>query len=180
MESFMSSRFTIVEAPPKDPGHCWITKTSVGPFIDTGIDLSVAKIDRGRIYISFDALREMAQTAGLFDESPPVSVELRKREWYEQGYNDAVKEFSGDAVNRFIEHVSRNSVGVAGNAAMVESRSHLASVGAAVSGFEEPTAGTSEGNQDVGGFEFESASVGSVERSSGVSTNSSDDDEYRL
>ena len=176
----MSSRFSLTEGPAQQPGHCWITRTSIGPFIDTGVDVSVGKIDRGRIYISIDALREMAQVANLFNEERPISAELLRKEWFDKGYRQAMEEMSNDAVSRFIEHTVRNSVGIAGNATMVESASHLASVGAAVPGFEESTAGTSESNQDVSGPELEGASVGSVERSSGVSTNSSDDDEYRL
>jgi hypothetical protein len=180
MENFMSSRFNVVNAPAQQPGHCWITRTAVGPFVDTGVDVSVGKIDRGRMYISIDALREMAQVAGLFDEKQPVSVELRQKEWFDKGYQKAMEEMSNDAVNRFIEHTVRNSVGIAGNAAMVESTNHLASVGAAIPGFEESTAGTPESVEGDGGLEREGASVGSVERPVGVSTNSSDDDQYRL
>jgi hypothetical protein len=176
----MTSRFTVVTAPPQQPGHCWITHTSVGPFVDTGVDVSVGKIDRGRMYISVDILREMAQVAGLFDEKTPVGVELRQKEWFDKGYQQAMEEVSNDAVSRFIEHASRNLVGVTGNTAMVESASNHSSAGAAVPSVEGAAAGTSEGVEDDGGFELEGASVGSVERSVGVSTNSSDDDQYRL
>ena len=176
----MTSRFNLVQAPAREPGHCWITKTAIGPFVDTGIDLSLDKIDRGRIYISVDALREMAQIAGLFDEKEPVTVELKRKQWYDQGYNDAMKEISNDAVDRFIGHISRNTVGLVGNTAMVEQSSNLASFGAAVSSAEEPAAGTSESTEAYGGSQLEGTSVGSRKRSSGVSTNSSDDAQYRL
>lgn len=176
----MSSRFNVVQAPSREPGHCWITKTAIGPFVDTGIDLSLDKIDRGRIYISVDALREMAQIAGLFGEKEPVTVELKRKQWYDQGYNDAMKEMSSDAVDRFIGHISRNTVGLIGNTAMVEQSSNLASFGAAVSSAEEPTAGTPESVEDTGGPELESASVSGSKRSAGVPTNSSDDAQYRL
>jgi hypothetical protein len=75
------TRFFLTDAPSISPGVCWITKTGVGPFIDTGIDLSKNVVDRGRMYISVDALREMAQVAGLFGETAPVSVELKKKEF---------------------------------------------------------------------------------------------------
>jgi hypothetical protein len=176
----MTSRFTVVQAPPQQPGHCWITHTSIGPFVDTGVDVSVGKIDRGRMYISIDTLREMAQVAGLFDEETPVSVELRKKEWFDKGYQQAMEEISNDAVSRFIEHASRNLVGVTGNTAMVEPANSFASAGAAVPNLEDATAGTPEGVEDDGGSELEGASVGSVKRSSSVSTNSSDDSRYRL
>jgi hypothetical protein len=176
----MTSRFNVVQAPPQQPGHCWITHTAVGPFVDTGVDVSVGKIDRGRMYISISVLREMAQIAGLFEEKEPASVELRKKEWFDKGYQQAMEEVSNDVVSRFIEHASRNLVGVTGNTAMVESASSFASAGAAIPSVEDSTAGTSEGVEDNGGSELESASTGSFERPVGVSTNSSDDSQYRL
>lgn len=176
----MTSRFSVVQAPPKDPGHCWITKTSVGPFIDTGVDLSLTKVDRGRIYISVDALREMAQVAGLFDEGEPKTAGLKKKQWYEQGYNDAMKEISDNAIDRFIEHIGRNSAGVASDAAVVESAGHLSTAGAAIPSPESATAGVSEVDQDADGSELESSSVGSFERPSSVPADSSDGADYRL
>lgn len=176
----MSSRFTVVNAPARQPGHCWITKTSVGPFIDTGIDLSLDRIDRGRIYLSIDVLREMAQTAGLFDEKEPVTVELKRKQWYNEGYEAAIKEMSQDVINRFTGHISHNVVGVSGNAAMVAPEGNYASFGAAIAGAEGTATGASESFEDVGGSELEGASVSSSERPVGVSTDSSDDDQYRL
>lgn len=176
----MTSRFSVVQAPPKDPGHCWITKTSVGPFIDTGVDLSLAKVDRGRIYISFDALREMAQVAGLFDEGEPKTAGLKKKQWYEQGYNDAMKEISDNAIDRFIEHIGNHSAGAASDAAVVAPAGHLSTAGAAIPGPEDSTAGAPEVDQDFGGSEWESASASSVERPASVPADSSDGAEYRL
>lgn len=176
----MTSRFSIVQAPPKDPGHCWITKTAVGPFIDTGVDLSVAKIDRGRIYLSVEVVREMAQLAGLFDEGEPKTAGLKKKQWYEQGYNDAMKEISDNAIDRFIEHIGRTSADTAGVAEPVASEGHLSTAGAAIPAASYSAAGTSEVNQDLGGPELESTSTGSVERPSSVPADSSDGFDYRL
>jgi len=176
----MTGRFNLVQAPPKDPGHCWITRTTVGPFIDTGVDLSVGKIDRGRIYLSVDAVREMAQLAGLFDEKEPASVALRKKRWYDEGYNDAMKEISGDAVNRFIEHVSRTTAGAAGDSAVVESAGHLSTAGAAIPASEDAGAGAPEVDQDVDGLELESAEPALVKGPSSVSADSSNERDYRL
>lgn len=176
----MTSRFNLVQAPPRDPGHCWITKTAVGPFIDTGIDLSVKVIDRGRMYISVDALREMAQVAGLFEETEPKTVGLRKKQWYEEGYNDAVKELSGGDVDRFIEHIVRNSVGTTGNTAMVASESHFSTAGAAVPNFEDATAGVQQVDENVDGFEQQSTESVVLEGSASLPTNPSDDGNFRL
>lgn len=176
----MSSRFQLTNAPVKTPAVCWITRSGVGPFIDTGVDVSVGQIDRGRIYLSVDAIREMAQVAGLFEEKEPATVELKKQQWYDLGYNDAIKELSGDAVNRFIEHVSRNTVGDADSATVVASAGHLSTAGAAIPGPEDFAAGKPEVNQEFGGSELEGASVGGVERPVSVSTNSGDESQYRL
>ena len=174
------SRFFLVDAPALAPGACWFTKTSDGPFIDTGYDLSKHVIDRGRVYISITALREMAQVAGLFDEKEPISVEMKKKEWYDTGYNDAIKELKTDAVNHFVERVLSDSASTAGAATLVESASHHTAAGAAVPDVADATAGTPQDGASVDEVERESASTGRVKRPARVSTNSSDDANFRL
>ena len=174
------SRFFLVDAPALAPGACWFTKTSDGPFIDTGYDLSKHVVDRGRVYISVSALREMAQVAGLFDEKEPISVEMKKKEWYDTGYNDAIKELKTDAVNNFVERVLAGPVSTAGAATLVEPTSNHTAAGAAVPDVADATAGAPEDGASVDEVERESASVGSVKRPSRVSTNSSDDANFRL
>lgn len=174
------SRFFLVDAPALAPGSCWFTKTSDGPFIDTGYDLSKHVIDRGRVYISITALREMAQVAGLFDETTPVSVEMKKKEWYDRGYNDAIKELKTDAVNHFVERVLSDSASTAGAAIHVEPTNNQTAAGAAVPDVADATAGAPQDGASVDEVERESASVGSVKRPSRVSTNSSDDANFRL
>lgn len=174
------SRFFLVDAPALAPGSCWFTKTSDGPFIDTGYDLSKHVIDRGRVYISISALREMANVAGLFDEKEPVSVEMKRKEWYDKGYNDAIKELKTDAVNHFVERVLADPANAAGAATLVESASYHTAAGAAVTDSANSDAGTPENDSSVDEVERESASTGSVKRPSRVSTNSSDDANFRL
>lgn len=85
-----NSRFKVVDTPAMMPGECWITRTSVGPFIDTGTDVPFEK--RGRVYISLDVLREMAFEAGLFEGLVPrTEVEAA----YANGQADAMKENIG-------------------------------------------------------------------------------------
>ena len=174
------SRFFLTDAPALSPGVCWITKTGKGPFVDTGIDLSKTVVDRGRMYLSVDVIREMAQLAGLFDEKKPVSVELHDKEVYDRGYNDAIKEINKDAINHFVEHVSRNTVGINGNAALVEPTITHTAAGAAVPSVEDAAAGTPQVDKDADGPKRKSASTGSVKRPSSVSTNSSDESNFRL
>lgn len=174
------SRFFLVDSPALAPGACWFTKTSDGPFIDTGYDLSKHVVDRGRVYISISALREMAQVAGLFDEKEPVSVEMKRKEWYDRGYNDAIKELKTDAVNNFVERVLVDSASTAGAATSVGAESHRTAAGAAVPDPADATAGAPQDGSSVDEVERESASTGSVKRPARVSTNSSDDANFRL
>lgn len=174
------SRFFLTDAPALAPGVCWITKSGIGPFIDTGIDLSKNVIDRGRMYISVDALREMAQIAGLFGEEQPVSVELRKKEFYDQGYKDALEEMNKDVINNFVKRVVSNSAFAAGAATPVGAESHHTVVGAAVTDSASANAGEQQDSADVGKAKRKSSSTGSVKRPVGVSTNSSDESNFRL
>ena len=176
----MTSRYSVINAPAKDPGVCYITRTSVGPFIDTGIDMSTKVIDRGRLYLAVDVIREMAQLAGLFDEAKPVSVELQEKEWYDRGYNEAIKELKNDVVNNFVERVLIDSTNTAGAAVPLAPKSNRESAGAAVPGSSDTAAGEPQDGSNVGEVERESASTDRVKRSAGVSTNSSDESNFRL
>lgn len=83
----MVSRYTLVETPALLPGEDWITKTTFGPFIDTGVDIPWER--RGRMYLSVDTIREMAFEAGLFTGLIPAE---REDEAYERGLRDGRKE----------------------------------------------------------------------------------------
>lgn len=174
------TRFFLTDAPAMSPGVCWITKSGVGPFIDTGIDLSLHVVDRGRMYISVDALREMAQIAGLFGEEQPVSVELRKKEFYDLGYNDALKEMNKDVISNFVERVVGNAASSAGAATVVAPESHHTAAGAAVADAPSTDAGEQQDGADTGKVERKSSGSRSVKRPAGVPTNSSDESNFRL
>ncbi len=174
------TRFFLTDAPALAPGVCWITKTGVGPFIDTGIDLSRNVIDRGRMYISVDALREMAQIAGLFDETAPVSVELRKKEFYDQGYKDALEEMNKDVISNFVERVISNSALASGAAIPVGAESHHTAAGAAIADSANTNAGEREDGASVSETKRKSSGTRSVKRPVSVSTNSSDESNFRL
>lgn len=64
----------IVDAPPLDPGHCIVTQTSEGPFIDTLIDYDDLPA-LGRVYIAKDAVMSMAQ---MFGATPPETAVRRE------------------------------------------------------------------------------------------------------
>jgi hypothetical protein len=124
----MSSRFSITEAPALEPAVCWITRSGQGPFIDTGVDIGRMHIERGRIYLSFDALREMARVAGILDEGKSASVELKEIEWFNKGYSEALKENYGDLLTRLADRVGPGILDVAGVAGELEKEIKMAKI----------------------------------------------------
>lgn len=80
------SPYTLVQSPTLAPGDDYITRSLKGPFIDTGLQIKPGQARHGRVYLSIDTVREMAQILGLFDEEKPVEehecvkcVELEQR-----------------------------------------------------------------------------------------------------
>jgi hypothetical protein len=165
----MSSRFSITEAPALEPAVCWITRSGQGPFIDTGVDIGRMHIERGRIYLSFDALREMARVAGILDEGKSASVELKEIEWFNKGYSEALKENYGDLLTRLADRVGPGILDVAGVAGELEKEINSGPAGAAL-----------ETTVDAGITERKVASTSSRKRPSSVSANTGDESSYRL
>lgn len=82
------TRYTVVPTAILPPGVDWVTRSPNGPLIDTGVD--VAWNERGRLYLSVDTIREMAETAGLFET--PDEIQERIDAAYAEGFSDGVKE----------------------------------------------------------------------------------------
>ena len=165
----MSSRFSITEAPTLEPAVCWITRSGQGPFIDTGVDVGRMHIERGRIYLSFDALREMARVAGILDEGKSASVELKEKEWFDKGYSEALKENYGDLLTRLADRVGPSILDAVGTAGESEEEDN--------SGLAESTL---DATVDAGVVERKVASTRSRKRPSSVSANTGDESAYRL
>lgn len=96
-----NSRFKLVDAPILAPGEDFITRTINGPFIDTGTDLGFGQ--KGRVYLSVDTLREMADTAGLLDTADSQKVNYDAA--YKQGYADAMREKLDDKLRDDIDEL---------------------------------------------------------------------------
>lgn len=58
----------LVDSPALQPGHCVVTRTSTGPFVDTGIDFDDLPT-YGRLYLSKDMI---VTAAGLFFDMVPA------------------------------------------------------------------------------------------------------------
>jgi hypothetical protein len=165
----MTSRFSLIDTAVLNPGHCWISRNSEGPFIDTGVDVGRMHIERGRIYLAVEVLREMARVAGILDEGKSTSVELKEQELYNKGYSDALKENYGDLLHNLTNRIAVSNVGNA-----------VPATGGAPTVIEESAGGAHETSEVAGDSERKIASTGSVKRPSRVSADTGDESAYRL
>lgn len=92
----------MIDVAMLSPGHCWVTRTTNGPFIDTGIEVEFGQ--RGRMYLSMDALREMADVAGLLH--PAVDEEEVFKRGYDLGYDESSKENHGDELSAVADRLA--------------------------------------------------------------------------
>lgn len=91
-----SSRFSLVEQAVMLPGKCFITGTTTGKFVDTGMSINkfdgiFSEVNNPRVYISLDVIREMAEGAGLFEEMEARYKAIAYEE-YAKGYSKGILE----------------------------------------------------------------------------------------
>lgn len=97
-------RFQVVEAPAMQPGVDYVTGTAQGPFIDTGRDITVGERRFGRIYLSKDTVREMAQEFGLLG---PDTTQASRTASYHEGKLDGLREELGGDLYRVVNTLER-------------------------------------------------------------------------
>lgn len=85
-----ASRFQLVQSAALSPGIDWVTGTDKGPFVDTGCDIAFGKF--GRLYLTVDTIREMAEQAGIFNEGRADGLVAREAAVYNEGYAAALRE----------------------------------------------------------------------------------------
>lgn len=93
-------RFTVVDNPDKAPGVDYVTGTSVGPFIDTGRDITIGERKFGRIFLSEDTVREMARELGIISDDNASEGALSAA--YARGQLESVREDLGGNVARAV------------------------------------------------------------------------------
>jgi hypothetical protein len=165
----MSSRYSVTDTAILAPGHCWVSKNSEGPFIDTTVDVGRMFIERGRIYLAFDVIREMASVAGILNEGKSASVELKEQEWYNRGYSDALKENYGTVLHTLVDRIASSEL------------DNDVLAGDGTSEIVEESAGRAdEASQDASDAERKSSSASSRRRPARVSADSGDESSYRL
>lgn len=83
----------ITPTPALSPGECLLTKTSEGPFVDTGIDYDDLP-SHGRVYLAMSSIMDLAQLGGAV---PPEAA--ARREAYvadlEERLRDALTDIEG-------------------------------------------------------------------------------------
>lgn len=106
MGSNSVGRFSVTEAPALQPAYDYITGNAVGPFIDTGKDIiGAGGRVLGRLYLSKDTVREMAQELGLL--SAPVNAQVHLDDAYHRGKLDSLKEELGGDLYNVASHLGR-------------------------------------------------------------------------
>lgn len=90
-------RWAMTDAPTLLPAVDFVTRSPNGPFLDTGINLTVES--RGRVYLSVETIKEMAEIAGLLETKNAQQKSLHDKAIYDQGYEAGLKE-GADLVSR--------------------------------------------------------------------------------
>lgn len=94
--------YKLVTHPELHPAVDFITRSSVGPFIDTGIDLQIrpqpgASISRERVYLSVATIAQLAELAGVVSGNA-ISPE-REKQLIAQGKLEALREGLGERLD---------------------------------------------------------------------------------
>lgn len=105
-----ASRYKVEPTAVKQPGIDYITGTSIGPFIDTGKDITIGDRKFGRIYLSKSTVAEMARELGLIGGHADNNM---IQDAYNRGKLDALREeLGGDliavttALGRWLSYVN--------------------------------------------------------------------------
>lgn len=101
-----AQRWTLTDAPTLQPAVDFITKTPNGPFIDTGFNVTFE--NRGRVYLSVETIKEMAEVAGLLDRKNAQEKNLHELEIENRGYERGLRD-SEELVGKLTSIISRMS-----------------------------------------------------------------------
>lgn len=108
----VSSRFELVNAPALAPAEDIVTRSTVGPFVDTGA-WTIPGPRKQRIYLSVDTIRELAITAGIVQGNGASDQQVAHA--YATGALDTIKEnLGGDLARvlvRLAAHLDRSAAG---------------------------------------------------------------------
>lgn len=95
-----SGRYHVMQTAVAAPGVDWVTRSPDGPFIDTGVDIAFA--EHGRLYLSIETVRQLADVAGLFDNlniAGTDEIEAAREEGYGRALKEGLVEHLGDYIS---------------------------------------------------------------------------------
>jgi hypothetical protein len=101
-----AKRWILTDAPTLQPAVDFITKTPNGPFIDTGFNVTFE--NRGRVYLSVETIKEMAEIAGLLESKNAQELSLHDKAMYERGYERGLRD-SEELVGKLTSVISSMS-----------------------------------------------------------------------
>jgi hypothetical protein len=99
-------RWSITDAPVLQPAVDFITKSPNGPFIDTGMDVTFEQ--RGRLYLSVETIKEMAEVAGLLNNKNAQELSLHELEIANEAYARGLRD-NEELVGKLSSIISRMS-----------------------------------------------------------------------
>lgn len=129
-------RWQMIDAPTLSPGVDFVTRSPNGPFLDTGINLTVE--NRGRVYLSVETIREMAEIAGILKINNAQEKALYDLEIYNRGYEAGLKE--GQKIVELLDSVAGR---------LAAEYNSYNSAGAVASKAVKKTTGTGSGKPEV-------------------------------
>lgn len=100
----MAGKYKIVDAPELQPAVDYVTGSGVGPFIDTGRDITFGDRRLGRIYLSKSTVAEMAAELGITGGS---ATDEALQNAYVSGKLDGLRESLGGDLYRVVNTLER-------------------------------------------------------------------------
>lgn len=100
---------TVVTHPERSPAVCFITRSSVGPFIDTGVDVTLRSrpgnpVVTERVYLAVPLVQQMATLLGLTGAGEDKN---RDAQLIARGKLEGLKEGLGGDLDRVVGTLSR-------------------------------------------------------------------------
>ena len=106
----MRGDMKVVTHPDKAPALDFLTRTSVGPFVDTGIDVTLRSrpgdpLKTERVYLSEATVIQLAQLLGI--SSGGSSTAERDAQLIAQGKIEGMKEALGERLDDVVRDLGR-------------------------------------------------------------------------
>lgn len=102
--------FAVVTHPDKQPACDFVTRSTTGPFVDTGVDVILRSrpgepLRTERVYLAVSTIRQLAQLVGVGGDG--VSNEARDAQLRAEGKLDALNEGIPDDIVRLARSLGR-------------------------------------------------------------------------